>query len=70
MQRTMNARINRKVRNGKGAFIGMEVPVLNTVARCSGQPRGTPVAWFGDDDDAWLRGAPAEAASTPAGTST
>jgi deazaflavin-dependent oxidoreductase (nitroreductase family) len=54
MQRTMNARINRKIRRGRGHFMGMDVLILNTVGRRSGRPRETPLAWFPDGDDAWL----------------
>ncbi|WP_166355616.1 nitroreductase/quinone reductase family protein [Phytoactinopolyspora limicola] len=54
MQRKMNARMTRKVRRGRGTFMGMEVLILNTVGRRTGRPRETPLAWFADDDDAWL----------------
>ncbi|MEO3861443.1 nitroreductase family deazaflavin-dependent oxidoreductase [Acrocarpospora sp. B8E8] len=54
MQRTMNGRISRKIRRGRGEFMGMDVLILNTVGRRSGQPRETPVAWFADGADAWL----------------
>jgi deazaflavin-dependent oxidoreductase (nitroreductase family) len=54
MQRTMNARMNRKVRRGQGSFLGMDVLVLHTVGSRSGQPRETPVAWFADGADSWL----------------
>ena len=54
VQRKMNARMNRKIRRGRGTFMGMDVLVLNTVGRRSGQPRETPVAWFADGEDAWL----------------
>jgi deazaflavin-dependent oxidoreductase (nitroreductase family) len=54
MQRKMNARMNRKVRGGDGTFMGMDVLILNTVGRRSGQPRETPVAWFADGADARL----------------
>ncbi|WP_129669590.1 nitroreductase/quinone reductase family protein [Phytoactinopolyspora endophytica] len=54
MQRTMNARTNRKIRRGRGTFMGMDVLILNTVGRRSGQPRETPLAWFADGEDAWL----------------
>lgn len=50
----MNARMNRKVRRGRGKFMGMDVLVLHTVGHRSGQPRETPVAWFPDGEDAWL----------------
>jgi deazaflavin-dependent oxidoreductase (nitroreductase family) len=54
VQRKMNARINRKIRRGRGRFMGMDVLILNTVGRRSGQPRETPVAWFADGADARL----------------
>ena len=54
MQRTMNARTNRRIRSGRGTFMGMDLLILNTVGRRSGQPRETPVAWFPDGEDAWL----------------
>jgi deazaflavin-dependent oxidoreductase (nitroreductase family) len=54
MQHRMNARTNRKIRRGRGTFMGMEVLILHTVGSRSGQPRETPVAWFADDEDARL----------------
>lgn len=54
VQRTMNARMTRKIRRGRGTFMGMDVLILNTVGRRSGQPRETPVAWFADGANAWL----------------
>lgn len=54
MQGRMNARVNRKIRGGRSQFMGMDVLILNTVGRRSGQPRETPVAWFADGEDAWL----------------
>jgi deazaflavin-dependent oxidoreductase (nitroreductase family) len=54
MQQKMNARMNRKVRRGRGEFMGMDVLILKTVGRRSGEPRETPVAWFADGPDAWL----------------
>ncbi|OUS84161.1 nitroreductase/quinone reductase family protein, partial [Rhodococcus sp. NCIMB 12038] len=54
MQRKMNARMNRKIRRGHGQFMGMDVLILNTVGRRSGQPRQSPLAWFADGDDARL----------------
>ncbi|MFI0482999.1 nitroreductase family deazaflavin-dependent oxidoreductase [Actinomadura sp. 9N215] len=55
MQHRMNARMNRKVRRGRGTFMGMDVLILHTVGRRSGERRETPVAWFaGDDEDARL----------------
>jgi deazaflavin-dependent oxidoreductase (nitroreductase family) len=54
MQQKMNARMSRKIRRGRGDFMGMDVLILNTVGRRSGQPRETPVAWFADGADARL----------------
>ncbi|WP_043646404.1 nitroreductase family deazaflavin-dependent oxidoreductase [Nocardia thailandica] len=54
MQHRMNARMNRKIRAGKGTFLGMDVLILHTVGRRTGQPRVTPVTWFPDGEDAWL----------------
>lgn len=53
-QRRMNARMSRKIRRGRGEFMGMDVLLLNTVGHRSGQPRETPVAWFADGQDARL----------------
>lgn len=54
MQHRANARMNRKVRKGRGSFMGMDVLILHTVGKRSGEPRETPVAWFADGDDARL----------------
>ncbi len=54
VQQRMNARMNRKIRRGRGKFMGMDVLILHTVGRRSGQPRETPVAWFTDGKDARL----------------
>ena len=48
MQHRMNARMSRKVRRGRGRFMGMDVLILHTVGRRSGESRETPVAWFAD----------------------
>ena len=53
-QQKMNARMNRKVRKGRGQFMGMDVLILNTVGRRSGRARETPLAWFPDEADARL----------------
>jgi deazaflavin-dependent oxidoreductase (nitroreductase family) len=50
MQHRMNARTNRKIRRGRGTFMGMDVLILHTEGRRSGEPRETPVAWFADGD--------------------
>lgn len=54
MQQKMNDRMARKVRRGRGTVMGMDVLILNTVGRRSGEPRYTPVAWFADGEDARL----------------
>jgi deazaflavin-dependent oxidoreductase (nitroreductase family) len=46
----MNGRMLKKVRKGKGTFMGMDVLVLGTTGRRSGERRETPVAWFPDTD--------------------
>jgi deazaflavin-dependent oxidoreductase (nitroreductase family) len=53
MQVKMGARASRKIRDGKGQMMGMDVLVLNTVGRRSGEPRATPLAWFADGES-WL----------------
>lgn len=53
-QQKANGRMIRKVRQGKGTMMGMDVLILNTTGRRSGKPRETPVAWFADGSDAWL----------------
>ncbi|MGY0500813.1 nitroreductase family deazaflavin-dependent oxidoreductase [Nocardia sp. FBN12] len=54
MQHRMNARMNRKIRRGKGTFMGMDVLILHTVGRRSGEPRDTPISWFPGEDGSWL----------------
>ncbi|MFC4944607.1 nitroreductase family deazaflavin-dependent oxidoreductase [Pseudonocardia sp. GCM10023141] len=54
MQHRMNARMNAKVRRDKGTFMGMDVLILHTVGRRSGQPRESPLAWFPDGANARL----------------
>ncbi|XVQ12464.1 nitroreductase family deazaflavin-dependent oxidoreductase [Spirillospora sp. CA-255316] len=54
MQHRANARMNRKVRRGRGTFMGMDVLILHTVGIRSGQARETPVAWFAEGEDARL----------------
>jgi len=54
MQQKANTRMNRKIRGGRGQIMGMEVLILNTVGRRSGQPRATPIAWFADESDGKL----------------
>jgi deazaflavin-dependent oxidoreductase (nitroreductase family) len=54
MQQRMNARTNRRIRRGRGTFMSMDVLILHTAGRRSGQPRQTPLAWFADGEDARL----------------
>jgi deazaflavin-dependent oxidoreductase (nitroreductase family) len=54
MQHRANARLNRKIRAGRGKFMGMDVLILHTVGRRSGKRRETAVAWFTDETDARL----------------
>ncbi|GAA4232734.1 nitroreductase family deazaflavin-dependent oxidoreductase [Actinomadura meridiana] len=54
MQHRMNTRMNRKIRRGNGTFMSMDVLILHTVGKRSGEPRETPVAWFADGEDARL----------------
>src|SRR4029453_8203923 len=53
-QQRMNARMNANIRRGRGKFLGMDVLILHTAGRRSGQPRQSPLAWFADGQDAWL----------------
>jgi len=50
----MNARTNARIRRNNGRFMGMDVLILHTLGRRSGQPRQSPVAWFADGEDARL----------------
>ncbi|GAB2647665.1 nitroreductase family deazaflavin-dependent oxidoreductase [Kribbella swartbergensis] len=54
IQRTMNARTSRKIHAGRDKLMGMDVLVLNTLGRRSGERRETPLAWFPDGENAWL----------------
>ncbi|MFD3506726.1 nitroreductase family deazaflavin-dependent oxidoreductase [Nocardia sp. NPDC058666] len=54
MQHRMNARMNRKIRSGKGTFMGMDVLILHTVGRRSGVSRETPISWFPGENGTWL----------------
>ena len=45
--------VNRVRRTG-GTTMGMDVLILRTVGRKSGEPRETPVAWFPGPDDSWV----------------
>ncbi|TCC63498.1 nitroreductase family deazaflavin-dependent oxidoreductase [Kribbella pittospori] len=49
----MNARTSKKIRGGRDKMMGMDVLILKTVGRRSGEPRETPLGWFADDAG-WL----------------
>ncbi|PXY22668.1 nitroreductase family deazaflavin-dependent oxidoreductase [Prauserella muralis] len=53
-QRRMNARTNTRIRRKGGRVMGMDLLILHTKGRRSGQPRETPVTWFPDGEDTWL----------------
>lgn len=54
-QRKMNARATTKLRRkGSGKMMGMDVAILHTVGKRSGEPRQTPLSWWLDDDGARL----------------
>lgn len=53
MQRKMNARTAGKIRRKGGKYLGMDLLILHTTGRRSGEPRETPITWF-PDDDGWL----------------
>ncbi|GAA4425061.1 nitroreductase family deazaflavin-dependent oxidoreductase [Georgenia halophila] len=54
IQRRANARTCTRIRRKGGAMMGMEVLILHTVGRRSGEPRESPVAWFDDGEHGWL----------------
>jgi deazaflavin-dependent oxidoreductase (nitroreductase family) len=54
MFRWMNRLIMGRARRSGGTTMGMNLLVLTTVGRKSGQPRQTPLAWFPGPDDSWL----------------
>lgn len=54
LQHKMNARTNARIRAGDGRFKGMDLLILHTAGRRSGQPRQSPLSWFADGADAWL----------------
>lgn len=53
-QRKMNARTTARIRRKGGKVMGMDMLILHTLGRRSGQSRETPVTWFADGDDARL----------------
>jgi deazaflavin-dependent oxidoreductase (nitroreductase family) len=53
-QRGANARTCARIRRKGGTFLGMELLILHTVGRRSGERRESPVSWFSDGDNARL----------------
>ncbi|WP_063060326.1 nitroreductase family deazaflavin-dependent oxidoreductase [Nocardia sienata] len=53
-QRTMNVRTTGWIRRKGGRYLGMDMLILHTTGRRTGQPRETPITWFADGEDAWL----------------
>jgi deazaflavin-dependent oxidoreductase (nitroreductase family) len=54
MQRRTNSRTITRIRRGKATFMGMDLLVLHTVGRRTGEPRQSPVTWFDGGDGARL----------------
>jgi deazaflavin-dependent oxidoreductase (nitroreductase family) len=54
MYRWMNRLILRRARRTEARTMGMNLLVLTTVGRKSGQARTTPLAWFPGPDGSWL----------------
>ncbi|CAM3297076.1 deazaflavin-dependent oxidoreductase (nitroreductase family) [Williamsia muralis] len=50
MQQRTNSRTITRIRRGKATFMGMDLLVLHTVGRRTGEPRQSPVTWFDDGD--------------------
>jgi deazaflavin-dependent oxidoreductase (nitroreductase family) len=54
MFRLMNRLIMGRARRTDSRTMGMNLLVLTTIGRKSGQPRATPLAWFPGPDGSWL----------------
>ncbi|MEU4313315.1 nitroreductase/quinone reductase family protein [Nocardia sp. NPDC024068] len=52
-QRKMNTRTTRRIRRKGGRFMGMDMLILHTAGKRTGEPRETPISWFSGGDD-WL----------------
>ena len=52
--RWMNRLIMGRARRTDSKTMGMNLLVLTTIGRKSGQARSTPLAWFPGPDDSWL----------------
>lgn len=54
VQRRANARTVQRIRRKGGRMMAMDVLILHTRGRVSGQPRETPLAWFDGGTGSWL----------------
>jgi deazaflavin-dependent oxidoreductase (nitroreductase family) len=54
MFRWMNRLLMGRARRAERRTMGMNLLVLTTVGRRSGQPRSTPLAWFPAPDGSWI----------------
>jgi deazaflavin-dependent oxidoreductase (nitroreductase family) len=54
VSRWITQQMTSRARRNGGRFMGMDVLVLSTVGRKTGQPRQTTVSWFPDRENAWL----------------
>jgi deazaflavin-dependent oxidoreductase (nitroreductase family) len=54
VMRWFNRQAVKRIRRSGGRFRGMNILVLTTVGKRSGEPRETPLAWFPGDDGSWL----------------
>jgi deazaflavin-dependent oxidoreductase (nitroreductase family) len=54
MFRWMNRLLMGRARRTEGKTMGMNLLVLTTIGRKSGEARETPLAWFHGPDDSWL----------------
>lgn len=52
--RWMNRLVLGRARRTSTKTMGMNLLVLNTIGRKSGQPRSNPLAWFPGADSSWL----------------
>ncbi|PUB21581.1 deazaflavin-dependent oxidoreductase (nitroreductase family) [Promicromonospora sp. AC04] len=63
----INKLVARRARRASGKTMGMNLLVLTTIGRKSGEPRATPVGYFPGPDGGWLIAASAAgAAANPA----
>ncbi|MFI6865688.1 nitroreductase/quinone reductase family protein [Nocardia sp. NPDC050406] len=61
--RLINRLISARARRSTTSLLGMNILILHTTGRRTGQPRQSPVAWFPDGDHQWLIAASAAGAA-------